>query len=85
MEFQRNQLAMRLPLLHINPVQHISRTLTPSYVTATLNAPLFTTSEVVDTIDMPYGVDITVNDGFYVCIVCYLILRQVIRRFVQNT
>ena len=45
----------------------------------TLDQPLFTLSEVTDVIGMPYGVEMTINDGFYVTVLSYLVIRTALR------
>ena len=70
---------MRLPLHSIHPIAHVTRAATLDYVHTTLDAPLFSVTEVPDIIGLPSAVDITINDGFYVCILAYFTFRTVLR------
>jgi hypothetical protein len=70
---------MRLPLLDVHPIASAPRMLTTQYISDTLKQPLFTLSEVTDVIDMPYGVEMTINDGFYVTVLSYIVIRAMLR------
>lgn len=75
---------MRLPLRAIHPVAHVTRAATLDYVQHTLDAPIFSLTEVPDLIGLPCAVDITINDGFYITILLYIAARTVLRAAVRH-
>ena len=70
---------MRLPLRSIHPISLAPRAATLDYVHTALDAPLFSVTEVPDIIGLPSAVDITINDGFYICILAYFTFRTLLR------
>ena len=70
---------LHLPLRAIHPLSQGPRAASLAYVQTTFDAPLFSRTEVVDVIGLPCAYDITINDGFYITIIAYLLMRTAMR------
>lgn len=76
---------LQLPLLCVHLLRSdVARQTSLAYMTRVLEDPLFTLQPVKDVIGLPYGSEITINDGFYVTIATYLLFRFILRNVVST-
>jgi len=70
---------LRLPLRAIHPFADGPRAASLAYVQTAFNAPPFSVTEVMDVIGLPWAYDVTLNDGFYLTLLAYVLLRAATR------
>ena len=78
-------MLVKLPLLDVKPfAPSVTRAFSLEYASKVLSAPLFHIEPVNDVIGLPYGTQLTIEDGFYVTVASYLVFRTALRWILRN-